>query len=29
MMNRAPDMRNAGSVSIAMWIVRYVDPQTT
>ena len=29
MMKRAPDMSNAGMVSIAMWIVRYVDPQIT
>ena len=27
--NRAPDMSNAGMVSIAMWIVRYVEPQMT
>ena len=28
-MNRAPDISNAGMVSMAMWIVRYVEPQMT
>ena len=28
-MNRAPDISSAGMVSIAMWIVRYVEPQMT